>query len=81
MNDPPRKANRHVPWLMGIGALVLGAWFWFQFGWWQFIVGTLFVAFGWSSIKLARFASDADLSELTGEYMSEETKRKIMNRL
>ena len=76
-----KKANRHVPWIMGIGALVLGVWFWLQFGWWQFIVGTLFAGFGWSSIKMALFASDTELSELTGEHMPEEIKRKIENRL
>ena len=52
---------------MGIGALV--------------IAGTLFVGFGWSSIKMALFASDTELSELTGEHMPEEIKRKIENRL
>ena len=75
------KANRHVPWIIGIGAVVLGVWFWLQFGWWQFIVGTLFGAFGLSSIKMALFASDAELAELTGENMPKEIKRKITNRL
>ena len=75
------KANRHVPWIMGIGSLILGVWFWFQFGLWQFILGCLLVSLGWESIKLARKASDEELAELTGENMPERIRQKILRRL
>ena len=75
------KANRHVPWIMGIGSPILGVWFWFQGGIWQLILGSLFVIFGWGSIKLARKASDEELAELTGGNMSQRVRDKIQRRL
>ena len=75
------KANRHVPWIMGIGSLAIGVWFWFQLGVGQFILGTLLVFFGWDSIKLARKASDEELAELTGENMPDHIKNKFKDRL
>ena len=79
---PPLRANRHVPWIMGIGGIALGLWFLLtQPTWWQFILGCLFLAFGWYSIKTALFASDRELAELTGETMSEETKRRAVDRM
>ena len=74
------KSNRHVPWIMSVGALALAFWLFSFWSWWQFLVGMLFFLFGWHSIKTALFASDKELHELTGEAMSEETKRKIMDR-
>ena len=75
------KANRHVPWIMAAGSLALALWFFSFWNWWQFLVGMLFFIFGWFSIKTALFGSDKELHELTGGTMSEETKRKIMDRL
>ena len=77
------SSNRHVPAITGIVALALAAWFLFGFsGWWRYIPSTLLLAFGWVSIKTALFASSKELRELTtSEPMSEETRRKLEDRL
>lgn len=74
------KKNRHVPWILGGGALALGLWLILQRGWWQFFVGCTLLWFGWVSVKTALFASDREIAELTGETMSEETKKKFQDR-
>ena len=53
-----RKTNRHVPWIMGLGSLAMAFWLFSFMNWWQFLVGLLFLAFGWASVKTALFASD-----------------------
>ena len=67
---------------MGIGGVALGLWFLLvQPGWWQFILGGILLWFGLISIKTALFASDHEIAELTGEAMSEETKRRMTDRM
>ena len=76
-----KKANRHVPWIMGLASLAMAVWLFSFMNWWQFLVGLLFLSFGWASVKTALFASDEEIHELTGGEMSSETKRKLMDRL
>jgi len=75
--------NRHVPLITGVVALGFAVWLLLGFsGWWRYIPGTLLLAFGWVSLKTALFASNQELKELTGTgLMSEETKKKLQDRL
>jgi len=75
--------NRHVPFITGVVALGFAVWLLLGFsGWWRYIPGTLLLAFGWVSLKTALFASNQELKELTGTgLMSEETKKKLQDRL
>ena len=77
------STNRHVPLITGIVAIGLAAWLLLSFsGWWRYILGTLLLAFGWVSLKTALFASMQELEELTATGpMSEETRRKLQDRL
>ncbi len=73
------KTNRHVPLIMGVAALGFAILLIVGFsGWWKYIPGVFFLMFGWASLKTALFASNQEISELTGsEPMSEETKKKF----
>ena len=74
------KANRHVPWVVGAGSLGLALWLFSFWTWWQFLLGCLFLWYGWESIKVAMFASDVELQHLTGERMPDRIKRRTMRR-
>ena len=75
--------NRHVPLITGVVALGFAVWLLLGFSsWWRYIPVTLLFAFGWVSLKTALFASNQELKELTGTgLMSEETKKKLQDRL
>jgi uncharacterized membrane protein len=62
---------------LGVAILIIG----FS-GWWKYILGVFLLMFGWASVKTALFASDQEVSELTGsELMSEETRKKFEGRI
>ena len=75
--------KRFIPFVMGVGSLALAVYLLFslQSGWRYLIVVPLF-AFGWPSIKTALFASNKEISELTGQApMSDETKQNFEDQL
>lgn len=72
------KTNRYIPAITAVVAFGLALWLATgEFGWLKLILGALLFALGWFSIKVALFASNQEISELTGSApMSEETKSK-----
>ena len=75
--------NRHVPIILGLASIAAALFFIFYFtGWWKFIPATLFLAFGWPSLKSGLFASNQEIRELTGDApISEDTERKFKDRI
>jgi hypothetical protein len=78
-----KRSNRHVPLIMGVGALALAAYLVIDVrGLWAWIGTPLLLVFAIPSIKTALFASDQEIRELTGAApVNEETKRKFEDRL
>ncbi len=81
--DPRSGSKRIVPLLTGVVALLAAGWLVIGFdGWWRYVVTVPLLAFGWISLKTTLFAAVDELRELTGDSpMSEETKRRLKNRL
>lgn len=75
--------NRHVPIILGVVSIAGALFFILYFsGWWKFIPATLLLMFGWPSLKTGLFASNEEITELTGDApMSEETERKFKDRI
>jgi hypothetical protein len=83
---PPRIANqpkRHVPIIWGIIYLTVALFIFIKFsGWWTYIVEGILLMLAWVSLKTGLFASQKEIKELTEPGpISEETKKKLQNRL
>lgn len=77
------RNNRHVPLILGIVSLGLALFLLLKFhSWWIYGLGLCFFIFGWVSIKTFLFASDKEISELTGQsQMSADTDKKFKDRI
>lgn len=77
------KNRRYVPIVTGVffiaGALFLPIWI---ATWWSILPGVVCLMFGWASLKTGLFGSAKEIAELTEPGpVSEETKRKVQDRL
>ena len=76
--------NRHVPIITGVVAIAIGLAIGLaDFGWWKYVVGAVFLWFGWAALKTGFSASDQEIEELTNSDipMSEDTTRRFKDRL
>jgi len=76
--------NRHVPIITGVVAIAVGfAIGLADFGWWKYVVGAVFLWFGWASLKTGISATDQEIEELTdlNKPMSDETSKRFKDRL
>jgi hypothetical protein len=69
--------------IFGIVSLSLTVYFLFGVsGWWRYIPGTAFLAFGVFSVRLAVFGTAQEVRELTGDAaISEQTKADVARHL
>ena len=80
---PEQGSKRYVPLIWGTICILMAVFTVIKFNdWWTYIVGPIFLMFGWVSIKTGLFASKKEINELTEPGpVSEKTNRKLQDKL